>query len=107
MPVVTALTLGVVKERGPITPEPVLKNTEVVPVITPAPVIVPVVNPDMVSTVPETLAPITTPPVAALAAKVRVPVAVIVLVKVTAVPEAAESVRLKLAPVETPLPVNA
>lgn len=61
----------------------------------------------MVSTVPETFAPSAMPPVAVVANRLKVPVAVIALVMVIAPAPAAVSVKLKLAPVDTPLPVIA
>ena len=105
LPEVFAVTLGVVSVSGPITPEPVLKAIEVEPVIIPAPVMVPVVDAVIVSTVPKRLAPMAIPPEAVVANSPRVPVAVMVLLRVIAPAPAALSVRLKLLPVEAPLPV--
>ena len=59
------------------------------------------------SAVPETLPPNTIPPLVPVASKAKVPVAVIVPEVVNAVALAAESVKLILEPVDTPLPVVA
>ncbi len=75
---------GVLKVNGPIAPEPLLKATDVVPVIVPVPVMVPEPVAVIVSTVPETLALITMPLFAPVLIKLRVPVAVIVFVNVIA-----------------------
>ena len=107
MPDVLAEGFGVVRVRGPIAPEPLLKATEVVPLIVPAPVIAPEVEAVMVSTVPETFAPMTMPPVAVLAISPSVPVAVMVLATLIAPAPAALSVRLKLTPVDAALIVTA
>ncbi len=107
LPVVLARTFGVAKLSGPITPDPDARVTDVVPVMIDAPVMVPVVEAVIVSTVPDTAAPMTTPPVAVLAIKLNAPPAVIVLVMLTAVADAAESVKLKALPLDTPLPVIA
>ena len=105
LPALLAARFGVLRVSGPISPEPLLRATEVVPVIVPAPVMFPVVDAVIVSTVPETLAPIVMLPVAVVASNERVPVAVIVLLRVIAPVPPAVSVRLKLAPAEAPLPV--
>ncbi len=107
MPVVLAVMLGVVKVNDPIAPDPDDSPTEVVPVIVPAPVMVPDPVAVMVSAVPEMFAPITTPELVPLATSPSVPVAVIVLVSDIAADAAAVSVRLKLTPVDAPLAVIA
>ena len=61
----------------------------------------------IVSAVPETLPPNTIPPLRPVASSANVPVAVIVPEVVNAVALAAESVKLILEPVDTPLPVVA
>src|ERR1700719_2720752 len=61
LPVVLAVQLGVAILREPIAPEPLVKAAEVEPVTVPAPVIVPEPVAVIVSTVPETLPPRTTP----------------------------------------------
>ena len=106
LPEVLAERFGVVRVSAPIAPETLLRATEVVPVIVPAPVIAPEVEAVIVSTVPERLAPMAIPPVAVVANSPRVPVAVIVLFRVIAPAPPAVSVKLKLAPVEAPLPVS-
>lgn len=109
MPVVLAVTFGVTIFNGPIAPEPLVRVIDVVPVIVAVPVIVPVVDAVNVSTVPDTFPPAfrRIPPVAVLAIRDSVPLAVIELFRVIAVPEAALSVKLKLLPLEIPLPVKA
>lgn len=57
LPVVLALILGVVSDRGPIKPAPEVSATDVVPVMVPAPVIVPPAEVVIASTVPETAVP--------------------------------------------------
>ena len=61
----------------------------------------------IVSTVPETLPPRTTPPRAPVDRRAKVPAAVIVPEVVKAPAPPAESVKLMLLPVEAPLPVVA
>src|SRR5438034_943469 len=99
--------LGVVKVSGPIAPDPPAKTTAVMPIMLPVPEMVPVPVAVIVSVVPETLALITTPPLVPEAASDKVPVALTELDKVSAPAPLAESIKLKLAPVDAPLPVIA
>jgi hypothetical protein len=100
-PPVLAVTLGVVSVSDPIAPEPELRFTDVVPVTVPVPVMVPSPEAAIVSAVPDTLALIAMlAPDGAL--NKNVPLAVMVLLTVIAVPLEAVSVRLKLAAVDGP-----
>jgi len=107
LPVVLAVTFGVVSVNDPIVPEPVVSATDVVPVTVPVPVIVPVVDAVIVSAVPETLALITIPAVAVVASKLKLLLAVIPLLTVIAPTPAAVSVKLNIAPVDAPETVTA
>jgi hypothetical protein len=90
-----------------MAPEPLVKATEVVPVIAPVTVIVPVPVAVSVSAVPETL-PLTTMPLfTPVSIKAKLPAAVTVFVRMMAEAALAESVKLKLAEDDTPLPVRA
>ena len=105
LPVVLAPRAGVAKVKGPMAAEPLAKAMEVVPVTKPLSVMVPVPVAVIVSTVPETLALMAMGPLSPVSINERAPIAVMVLVMV--MPPAAESVKLKAAPVEAPLPVIA
>ena len=107
MPVVLAVMVGVVRVKGPMAPEALVKDTEVEPVMVPVPVMVPAPVAVMVSAVPDMLALRTMPESVPVVIKARVPVAEMVLLRVMAPAPLAWSVRLKLAPVDTPLPVRA
>jgi hypothetical protein len=104
-PAVLAVMLGVVMLSGPMAPEPESKEIEVEPVMIPEPLIVPAPVAVMVSTVPETLAPMVIGASVPVFTKLKVPLAVIELLR--EMPPEAESVRLKLPPVDAPLPVMA
>src|SRR5260370_33410 len=94
--------------RDPITPEPLVKAAEVEPVtVPPVCVIVPEPEAVIVSAVPETLPPRTTPPFVPVESRANVPLAVIEPEVVRAPAPPAESVRLTLPPVEAPVPVKA
>ena len=105
LPVVLAPRAGVAKLNGPMFAEPVAKAMELEPVIVPVAEIMPVPVAVIVSAVPETLALIAMGLLLPVSINARVPVAVMVLVIL--IPPAAESVKLKAAPVEAPLPVIA
>jgi hypothetical protein len=105
---VFAVQFGVAIFRLPITPDPLVKLADVEPVTTPPVcVIVPLPLAVIVSAVPETLLPNTTPPLVPVESNANVPVAVIVPDVVNAPTPPAVSVKLMLLPVDTPFPVTA
>ena len=108
LPVVFAVQLGVAIFNDPISPEPLVNAADVVPVtMPPVCVIVPEPVAVIVSAVPDTLPPSTMPPFAPVDRRANVPAAVIVPDVVNAPAPPAESVKLILLPVDTPLPVVA
>jgi hypothetical protein len=94
LPLVVVVKFGDAIVNGPMVPVAELSVKEVVPVIVPPPVIVSVPVAANVSTVPDTLAPMTIPLFTPVSIKLRVPVAVIVLVILIAVAALAPSVKL-------------
>ena len=113
MPVVLAVSMGVVDNDMaaplvPIVPLPLVKVAEVEPKTVPAVcVIVPEPLAVIVSTVPDTLAPRTMPPLVPVASKDSAPLAVTVCDTVMLPAPPAVSVRLNIAPVEAAPTVTA
>ena len=107
MPDVLAVRFGVETVSGPMAPEVLVRSMEVEPVTVPVPVMEPEPEAVMVSAVPDVLASRTMPLLVPEPTRVRVPEAVMELVMVKAPAPLAESVRLKLAPVDAPVVVRA
>ena len=97
----------VLRFRGPIAPEPLLKAMDVFPLMVALPVIVPDPLAVNVSIAPETGALMAMPLLSPLDVRDNVPPLVRLVLIVSAVAAAAVSVMLILAPVEAPLPVRA
>ncbi len=103
-----AVQFGVTIFNEPIAPEPLVNAADVEPVtVPPVCVIVPLPLAVIVSTVPDTLAPNTTPPLVPVDSNANVPLAVIVPDVVNAPAPPALSVNEIFAPVDTPFPVTA
>ncbi len=103
-----AVQFGVAIFNEPIAPDPLVNAADVVPVTVPLVcVIVPVPEAVIVSTVPDTFPPNTTPPFVPVESNANVPVAVIVPDVVNAPAPPALSVNEIFAPVDAPFPVVA